>query len=321
MDLALIKKATTAYRACAADDAAHAIPVDMLTFFEGVWELQHEEIERCESEHQVRLGEQSQEVSSGPSESDIEEAFGGGEPLTKRYPLTISHDEFVSACKKIASYVVEHADFGDTPVEGLREFGWETILDDASLDLLCREPENFLLQLQESYEKSPLIDGISPALFMTIPRLAVRIFADTFAQTCCKVAHKQLKHAVPNHDRSLTCPICGAHAQASWVGEGAALDGRGRMMFCSLCGAEWDYERIRCGSCGSQHAGHLHYFHVEGDSAHRLQLCDECGNYQRIVFREELKVPFSMDVEEVVMTRLDHIAHDPRFRVEHNGDS
>ena len=71
-----------------------------------------------------------------------------------------------------------------------------------------------------------------------------------------------------------------------------------------------------CGVCGTENASRLHYFHVEGDSSHRLQNCDECGQYQRMVFEEDLSIPLSMEVEDVVMAKLDAIALDPRFRVE-----
>lgn len=75
----------------------------------------------------------------------------------------------------------------------------------------------------------------------------------------------------------------------------------------------WEFERVRCVRCGTRNQGHLHYHSIEGDDAHRIQSCDECGGYIRSVFEEdELQLaPFSFEVEDVVMTRLDVIAADP----------
>lgn len=75
----------------------------------------------------------------------------------------------------------------------------------------------------------------------------------------------------------------------------------------------WEFERVRCVRCGTRNRGHLHYHSIEGDDAHRIQSCDECGGYICSVFEEdELQLaPFSFEVEDVVMTRLDVIAADP----------
>ena len=96
----------------------------------------------------------------------------------------------------------------------------------------------------------------------------------------------------------------------------SGIDGRDREQYCGMCGTVWPFERMRCGVCGTENAARLHYFHVEGDSSHRLQNCDECGQYQRMVFEEDLSIPLSMEVEDVVMAKLDAIALDPRFRTE-----
>lgn len=66
--------------------------------------------------------------------------------------------------------------------------------------------------------------------------------------------------------------------------------------------------------CGTHNQSHLHYFNEERDFAHRLQSCDECGQYQRMVMQDEAPGPAVMEVEDVVMAKLDRIALDPRFR-------
>lgn len=60
--------------------------------------------------------------------------------------------------------------------------------------------------------------------------------------------------------------------------------------------------------------GNLHYFNIEGDEGHRIGTCDECGSYIRTRFAGEGdNAPYSPEVEDVVMARLDAVAMDPSF--------
>jgi FdhE protein len=137
-----------------------------------------------------------------------------------------------------------------------------------------------------------------------------------FLQPAAEAIMAQAPENQTDHNSPLNCPVCGMPAAASFVGESAGTEGNGRGQYCSQCGAVWDFERIRCGNCGSQRQDKLHYFHVEGDEGHRLQNCDECGDYQRVVFQEGIPGHLCMEVEDVVMAKLDRIALDPRFRTE-----
>jgi FdhE protein len=116
------------------------------------------------------------------------------------------------------------------------------------------------------------------------------------------------------HNKPVMCPSCGAYASAAYVGPTPSDNGNGRMLYCASCGTQWEYERLRCAHCGLQSPEKLNYFHVEGDDVHRLQMCSECGYYLRTVFLENLKVPFSFEVEDVILARLDKVAHDSRFQ-------
>lgn len=94
------------------------------------------------------------------------------------------------------------------------------------------------------------------------------------------------------------------------------MRGGAREQYCGTCGALWPFERVRCGNCGTKNQGHLHYYNVDDDFAHRVQVCDECGGYQRVVFQQEARGGCVMEVEDVVMAKLDHVAHEQRFAEE-----
>ena len=68
---------------------------------------------------------------------------------------------------------------------------------------------------------------------------------------------------------------------------------------------------MRCARCGTRNQAHLHFFNIEGDDAHRIATCDECGGYMRTLYSDDALAPCSYEVEDVVMARLDAIANDP----------
>ncbi len=102
--------------------------------------------------------------------------------------------------------------------------------------------------------------------------------------------------------------MCGGAPVAGRVGGESSTQGRGKTLWCAQCGTSWEVERVRCARCGTQNQAHLHYYNVEGDDAHRIATCDECGGYLRTVYADDALAPFSFEVEDVVMARLDAIA-------------
>ena len=117
-----------------------------------------------------------------------------------------------------------------------------------------------------------------------------------------------LRKAGAAEPHPMRCPVCGGAATVARVGDVQAVQGRGKS-----CGAASAAPRgISSGfaaRCGTQNQAHLHYFNVEGDDAHRIATCDECGGYVRTVYQEDVLARFSFEVEDVVMARLDLIAY------------
>ena len=102
---------------------------------------------------------------------------------------------------------------------------------------------------------------------------------------------------------------CGGEAAVAQVSGAPAGQGRAKRLWCAQCGCAWEFERVRCVRCGTQNQSRLHYFNLEGDEAHRLATCDECGGYTRTVYEEDALAPFSFEVEDVVMAKLDLVAY------------
>ena len=61
----------------------------------------------------------------------------------------------------------------------------------------------------------------------------------------------------------------------------------GGIAYCACCGADWQFERIRCAVCGDEATSELQYVHLEGDDKHRLHVCSACDSTVATVFGAE----------------------------------
>ena len=185
---------------------------------------------------------------------------------------------------------------------------WAKVVGSPVLQTAGAQPGAWLEDFQGACASLGM-DESSARVATLIASLALRPFLEKAAQR----AIKAIADAGIDQRRFTTCPVCGCEPAVARVAGGAATKGRQRTLWCGQCGASWEFERVRCTRCGTRNQGHLHYHSIEGDDAHRIQSCDECGGYIRTVFGEdELQLaPFSFEVEDVVMARLDAIAADP----------
>ena len=105
------------------------------------------------------------------------------------------------------------------------------------------------------------------------------------------------------------CPICGKEPK---IGEIKQEEGV-RYLFCNQCGIEWPYQRIKCPFCGNEEQQSLAYFTVEEDERYRVDVCNECKRYIKIVdFRQE-KEEANLDVEDIATLHLDILANEEGY--------
>ena len=104
------------------------------------------------------------------------------------------------------------------------------------------------------------------------------------------------------------CPICGKEPKIGQIrGE------EGRFLFCNQCGFEWHFLRIKCPFCSNEEQQSLAYFTVEGDEQYRVDVCNECKRYIKIVdFRESKREP-NLDVEDIATLHLDILANEEGY--------
>lgn len=247
-----------------------------------------------------------------PAADELEAWYWAHEPAFAHLPVAIDAPLFAQTLADVASYLSDNAGLDDAVAAGLKALDWEAFTSQVDLSVAGCDPAAFIETCLSNVSSLGIAADVPATLFGMTLSCALRAWLQRPAEAVMAAAPRNRE----NHDCPLDCPVCGTPPAASFVGESAGTDGKGRMQYCAACGAKWPYERIRCGVCGDFNQRHLHYFNLEGDNAHRIQSCDSCGQYQRVVFQEDIPGPLCMEVEDVVMAKLDRVALDPRFRKE-----
>ncbi|HPD56759.1 MAG TPA: formate dehydrogenase accessory protein FdhE [Smithellaceae bacterium] len=106
------------------------------------------------------------------------------------------------------------------------------------------------------------------------------------------------------------CPICGKEPK---IGEIRAEEDGRRYLFCNQCGFKWHFRRITCPFCGNDEQQSLAYFAVEGEERHRVDVCNKCRRYIKIVELPKSSEEPNLDVEDIATLHLDMIAYDEGY--------
>ncbi|MCX7816731.1 MAG: formate dehydrogenase accessory protein FdhE [Syntrophales bacterium] len=105
------------------------------------------------------------------------------------------------------------------------------------------------------------------------------------------------------------CPICGKEPK---IGEIKDEDDN-RYLFCNQCGLTWQYPRIKCPFCGNEEQQTLAYFTVEDDDRYRVDVCNKCKRYIKIIDFRESKAEVNLEVEDITTLHLDLLANEEGY--------
>lgn len=124
-----------------------------------------------------------------------------------------------------------------------------------------------------------------------------------------KVVEKYGHHATELGWSEGYCPIC---AREPKIGEIKDEEGR-RYLFCNQCGFEWQFKRIVCPFCGNDEQQALAFFTIEGDERYRVDVCNVCKRYIKMVDFRESKEEANLDVEDIATLHLDMLANEEGY--------
>lgn len=106
-----------------------------------------------------------------------------------------------------------------------------------------------------------------------------------------------------------SCPICGS---APIIGE---LDAEGNQwIHCGLCWHRWPAKRIVCLYCSNQDSASMEYLYSEDEPEYRVNLCDGCQRYLKVVDTRKMNRRFYPPLEQVASLHLDVLAADKGYR-------
>ncbi len=81
------------------------------------------------------------------------------------------------------------------------------------------------------------------------------------------------------------CPLCGEKPHYGLL----RSDDNAKELECWLCGTKWVHTRIKCPYCGNEEQEDLGYFAVEGQETCRVNFCQRCHQYCKIIDGRKLK--------------------------------
>lgn len=292
MNLRLIDSASASYVDIPQDD------VNRLVFFRSIWGLQAQAIAGEPNDYQA------------PNIHDLMLACSRETPVFRMKPPVIDAQRLAAAAGDIADCISSKKMLGADSQGLLEQADWVVLLSKLDMQLAGSDPVAFLNMVGEG-----LVEGGAPEqaalTVVNVLSMALRCQLEKPAQA---VVEAMKEGGVFEDSHPLLCPCCGTEPTLAHVGGKTSNQGRGRLLVCAQCGTAWEFERIRCARCGQKNPNHLHYYSIEGDDAHRVATCDDCGGYMRTLFSEEGDLrPVSYEVEDVIMARLDALAADGRF--------
>ncbi|MBU8910713.1 MAG: formate dehydrogenase accessory protein FdhE [Desulfobacterales bacterium] len=104
------------------------------------------------------------------------------------------------------------------------------------------------------------------------------------------------------------CPICGNHPDMGF------LDKEGnRHLKCCFCAHEWLIKRMGCVFCQNNDKDSQHYFFSDEEKEYRVNLCDNCHNYIKIVDLRQMDRAFYPKLEQVTTLHLDMKAREKGY--------
>ncbi len=101
------------------------------------------------------------------------------------------------------------------------------------------------------------------------------------------------------------CPVCGSPPILSMFGSNGQ-----RFFFCSFCWHKWATLRIYCPFCENTDHNDLHYFDIESEEEHRVDVCDKCGKYIKTIDTRKTNRVIYPPLEHLATVHLDIKAKD-----------
>jgi len=135
---------------------------------------------------------------------------------------------------------------------------------------------------------------VSPALILFIINSSI--------QPCLVEIAKRVDESFLERWWQASCPICGR------IPTVARLKDRKRHLTCTLCGAIYLADLFLCVNCGNVDPYTLKFIVPEGCPELRIDFCEKCKYYLKVIDENKLKNPIPRGLEDIMTIDLDFVA-------------
>jgi hypothetical protein len=129
------------------------------------------------------------------------------------------------------------------------------------------------------------------------------------AQNCIKPALQSWRRQVHPAPEAISWPhgycfLCGATAALGELQDNV----QAKHLRCVQCGADWPFPVVQCLQCGNEKPGSRPHFYLDGVGGRRVEACDACGSYHKVITAFTPTLPELLAVEDLCSLHLDFVA-------------
>lgn len=230
--------------------------------------------------------------------------FEQGIPFMSDNPICVDAESLADVVETLRACVVDSGAYPKEFVSSIQAINLRQVVMVSDMDLASVDPEAYLNSLVEAMQAYG-IDGATVTLLVGLVSLGLRSLQGPAAQEMMEDAGEACADGSAHAN---CCPVCGGRPTMAVLVQNRGSKGTGRKLACVQCGTEWEYDRFRCPHCRTTDISKLGYRTLKHDSRHRIDYCDECGNYIRTVVIPTANSAYSIDVEDCVMASMDSYA-------------
>lgn len=168
----------------------------------------------------------------------------------------------------------------------------------SALDQNHINPEHLFLSILQN--DSTQLSDIAKQLEIPENTLLILAFAaiKPAIQTCAEqLSHYLEKDLIWNKGY---CPVCGNFPHTAFFNS----DGE-KHLICAFCSHQWKTKRMGCAYCGCTDKEQQYYFFNEEEKEYRVDVCDKCGKYMKLIDQRELNRVFYPPLEQISTFHLD----------------
>lgn len=131
-----------------------------------------------------------------------------------------------------------------------------------------------------------------------VPELLFFIFSVPL-QPCFEEISRKLESSLLDSWWQSPCPVCGGTPKIAW------LKNKKRYLTCAFCGTQYLMDMFLCAKCGSTDPHTLGYLKPKDQSGLRVDFCENCRHYIKVIDRDKLKGEIPLGLEDILTQSLD----------------